>query len=123
MNARNRKNFLLLVALFLFVLVFHSVRDAQADSRFGYRTKITVNSNQVSNGPQTNFPFLFNTTNANLKTTANVDRVGRPTGAFGDNYNQASTAFFQGISQILAGGDVNQNLSDIQSKLQRLLSS
>jgi trehalose/maltose transport system substrate-binding protein len=57
-----------------------------------------------------------------LKSTANVDRVGRPTGAFGDNYNQASTAFFQGVSQILAGGDASQQLSDIQSKLQRLLS-
>ena len=56
-----------------------------------------------------------------LKTTANVDRVGRPTGAFADNYNQASTAFFQGVSQILAGGDAAQNLADVQSKLQRLL--
>jgi trehalose/maltose transport system substrate-binding protein len=56
-----------------------------------------------------------------LQSTANVERVGRPTGAFGDNYNQASTAFFQGVSQILAGGDAGQNLADVQSKLQRLL--
>jgi trehalose/maltose transport system substrate-binding protein len=58
-----------------------------------------------------------------LKITANVDRVGRPTGAFGDNYNQASTAFFQGVSQVLAGGDPTQQLADVQSKLQRLLST
>jgi trehalose/maltose transport system substrate-binding protein len=56
-----------------------------------------------------------------LQTTANVERVGRPTGAFGDNYNQASTAFFQGVSQILGGGDATQVLGDVQSKLQRLL--
>jgi len=57
-----------------------------------------------------------------LKSTSGVDRVGRPTGAFGDNYNQASTAFFQGVSQILAGSDATQQLADVQSKLQRLLS-
>jgi trehalose/maltose transport system substrate-binding protein len=56
-----------------------------------------------------------------LKSTANVDRVGRPTAAFGDNYNQASTAFFQGVAQVLAGADATQVLPDVQSKLQRLL--
>ena len=56
-----------------------------------------------------------------LQTTANVERVGRPTAVFGENYNQASTAFFQGVSQILSGQDANQVLQDVQSKLQRLL--
>ncbi len=56
-----------------------------------------------------------------LKTMADVDRVGRPTGAFADNYNQASTAFFQGVSQVLSGQDATQVLPDMQSKLQRLL--
>jgi trehalose/maltose transport system substrate-binding protein len=56
-----------------------------------------------------------------LQTTANVERVGRPTAVFGENYNQASTAFFQGVSQILGGQDANQVLPDVQSKLQRLL--
>jgi trehalose/maltose transport system substrate-binding protein len=57
-----------------------------------------------------------------LKTMADVDRVGRPSAEFGDNYNQASTAFFQGVSQVLAGQDATQALPDMQSKLQRLLS-
>jgi trehalose/maltose transport system substrate-binding protein len=56
-----------------------------------------------------------------LQTTASVDRVGRPTAVFLDNYNQASTAFFQGVSQVLAGQDANQVLPDVQSKIQRLL--
>jgi len=56
-----------------------------------------------------------------LQTTASVDRVGRPTAVFLDNYNQASTAFFQGVSQVLGGQDANQVLPDVQSKLQRLL--
>jgi trehalose/maltose transport system substrate-binding protein len=56
-----------------------------------------------------------------LTHTANVDRVGRPTAAFGDNYNQASTAYFQGVAMILAGADAAQVLPDVQSKLQRLL--
>jgi len=58
-----------------------------------------------------------------LKTTVDVDRVGRPSGIFGENYNQASTAFFQGVSQILGGQDASQVLPDLQSKLQRLLSA
>jgi trehalose/maltose transport system substrate-binding protein len=56
-----------------------------------------------------------------LKTMADVDRVGRPSAQFGDNYNQASTAFFQGVSQVLAGQDATQVLADVQSRLQRLL--
>src|SRR5579864_1256636 len=57
-----------------------------------------------------------------LKTMNDVDRVGRPSAQFADNYNQASTAFFQGVSQVLAGQDATQVLPDMQSKLQRLLS-
>jgi len=57
-----------------------------------------------------------------LKTMADVDRVGRPSAQFQDNYNQASTAFFQGVSQVLGGQDATQVLPDVQSKLQRLLS-
>jgi trehalose/maltose transport system substrate-binding protein len=56
-----------------------------------------------------------------LKTMANVDRVGRPSAVFADQYNQASTAFFQGVSQVLAGQDASQVLPDMQTKLQRLL--
>ena len=57
-----------------------------------------------------------------LKTVANVERVGRPAGVYGDNYNQASTAFFQGVSQILGGQDAAQVLPGVQQKLTQLLS-
>ncbi len=56
-----------------------------------------------------------------LKAVANVERVGRPAGAYGDSYNQASTAFFQGVSQILGGQDAAQVLPGVQQKLQQLL--
>ena len=55
-----------------------------------------------------------------LKTMASVDRVGRPSGVFGEQYNQASTAFFQGVSQVLNGSKAAQVLPDIQQKLERL---
>jgi len=55
-----------------------------------------------------------------LKTMADVDRVGRPSAIFGEQYNQASTAFFQGVSQILGGADAAPVLQDVQSKLERL---
>ena len=67
MKARKEKNSLLVVSLLLIVLGIFWVPEAQSDSGFGYRMKITINSSQVSNGPQTNFPFLFSTTSANLK--------------------------------------------------------
>jgi trehalose/maltose transport system substrate-binding protein len=56
-----------------------------------------------------------------LKTLAGVDRVGRPSGVFADQYNQASAAFYQGVAQVLGGQDAAQVLPDVQSKLQRLL--
>jgi trehalose/maltose transport system substrate-binding protein len=56
-----------------------------------------------------------------LKAVQNVERVGRPAGVYGENYNQASTAFFQGVSQILAGQDAAQVLPGVQQKLQQLL--
>ncbi len=56
-----------------------------------------------------------------LKTMSSVDRVGRPSAVFGEQYNQASTAFFQGVSQVLQGQDAAQVLPDVQQKLERLL--
>ena len=56
-----------------------------------------------------------------LATMSGVDRVGRPAGVFGEQYNQASTAFFQGVSQILNGQDAAGQLADIQRKLEALL--
>jgi trehalose/maltose transport system substrate-binding protein len=57
-----------------------------------------------------------------LKTVANVERVGRPAGVYGDNYNQASTAFFQGVSQILGGQEAAQVLPGVAQKMTQLLS-
>jgi trehalose/maltose transport system substrate-binding protein len=56
-----------------------------------------------------------------LSRMAEVERVGRPSAVFGEQYNQASTAFFQGVSQILGGQDAAQVLPDIQRKLEALL--
>ncbi|HEY0584036.1 MAG TPA: ABC transporter substrate-binding protein, partial [Chloroflexota bacterium] len=56
-----------------------------------------------------------------LKNVGSVDRVGRPAGVFGESYNQASTAFFQGVSQVLGGADAAQILPDVQRKLEALL--
>ena len=47
---------------------------------FSYRKSITVQASQVTSGPQTNFPFLFNTTDANLKTVANGGHVQNANG-------------------------------------------
>jgi trehalose/maltose transport system substrate-binding protein len=58
-------------------------------------------------------PFLTN--------LQDVTRVTRPSGIFGERYNQASTAIFRGVNQILNGQDASPVLSDIQSQLKRLL--
>ena len=69
----------------------------------------------VADDPQVNVAQPY------LKAVANVERVGRPAGIYGENYNQASTAFFQGVSQILGGQDAAQVLPGVQQKLQQLL--
>ncbi|HET8628856.1 MAG TPA: ABC transporter substrate-binding protein [Thermomicrobiales bacterium] len=57
-----------------------------------------------------------------LKNLADVERVVRPSNALGANYNEGSTAIFQGISQVLTGADPKSQLSQISQRLQRLLS-
>jgi hypothetical protein len=47
---------------------------------YSYSQSITVNSGQVSGGPLTNFPFLFNTTDANLATSAHGGGVQNANG-------------------------------------------
>ena len=79
LQAGKSKRFLLTVVAFLAFLGGIVIPDAKADN-YGYRMGITVNSSQVQNGPLTNFPFLFNTTSTNLKTTANGGHV---TSAYG----------------------------------------
>ena len=69
------KQSILGIMTFLLLLAALAIPEARSDSGFGYRMKITVNSSQVSNGPQTSFPFLFSTTNADTTTVKNKLRT------------------------------------------------
>ena len=82
MKVGKHRGFLLVVVAFVLLAIF-SVPEAKATCTAGtfcYRMPITVNSSQVSNGPQLNFPFLFNTTSANLATTGNNGHVQNANG-------------------------------------------
>lgn len=57
-----------------------------------------------------------------LAKITSVQRVTRPTRQAGDQYNQLSTVFYQGVSQILQGQDASQVLPGVQQQMQRLLS-
>ena len=54
--------------------------DPGCDGTFQYRMPITVQANQVSSGPHTNFPVLFNTTSTNLKSISNGGKVWNSNG-------------------------------------------
>ncbi len=56
-----------------------------------------------------------------LKNLADVVRVTRPSRETGEQYNEASTAFFQGVNQILNGQDAAQVLPGVQQRLERLV--
>ncbi len=56
-----------------------------------------------------------------LKNLADVVRVVRPSKVTADRYNEASTAIFQGVNQILNGQDAAQALPGVQQRLQRLV--
>jgi trehalose/maltose transport system substrate-binding protein len=56
-----------------------------------------------------------------LKNLQDVVRVTRPSKETGERYNEASTAIFQGVNQILNGQDAAQVLPGVQQRLQRLL--
>ena len=49
-------------------------------NKYGYQRVITIDHTQVPNTNQTNFPFLFNTTDPLLATTANGGHVSSPNG-------------------------------------------
>jgi trehalose/maltose transport system substrate-binding protein len=57
-----------------------------------------------------------------LAKLGNVTRVARPSAETGDNYNQISTIFFQGMNNILNGQDAASVLPSVQSQINRLLS-
>jgi trehalose/maltose transport system substrate-binding protein len=56
-----------------------------------------------------------------LNNIGDVQRVTRPSTEFADQYNQASTYFFQGVNQILNGQDAAQILPGVSQQMQRLL--
>ncbi|HWQ11474.1 MAG TPA: ABC transporter substrate-binding protein [Roseiflexaceae bacterium] len=56
-----------------------------------------------------------------LENLADVERVTRPSNEFGENYNQGSTIFFQGVSRILQGQDPAQVLPQVEQQLGRFL--
>jgi len=57
-----------------------------------------------------------------LKSTADVVRVARPSTETGDKYNQISTIFFQGVSQILNGQDAASIVPNVTQQIQRQMS-
>ncbi len=56
-----------------------------------------------------------------LKNLADVVRVTRPSRETGERYNEASTAFFQGVNQILNGTDAAQVLPQMQQRIERVI--
>jgi trehalose/maltose transport system substrate-binding protein len=56
-----------------------------------------------------------------LKNLASVERVTRPSKPLGERYNEGSTAFFQGVNQILNGQDASAVLPNVQRQIERLL--
>jgi trehalose/maltose transport system substrate-binding protein len=56
-----------------------------------------------------------------LKNLSSVERVTRPSNPLGERYNEGSTAFFQGVNQILNGQDAATVLPNVQRQLERLL--
>ena len=56
-----------------------------------------------------------------LENLADVVRVTRPSQATGENYNQVSTEFFQGVNEILTGGSAEDIIPSVAQRIERLL--
>jgi len=56
-----------------------------------------------------------------LENLADVKRVTRPSRETGENYNQVSTEFFQGVNEILTGGNADDIVPTIAQRIERLL--
>ncbi len=56
-----------------------------------------------------------------LENLADVTRVTRPSQATGENYNQVSTEFFQGVNEILTGGSADDILPTVAQRIERLV--
>jgi trehalose/maltose transport system substrate-binding protein len=55
-----------------------------------------------------------------LEPLEEVVRVTRPSAATGQRYNEASTAFFQGVYEVLQGADANEVLPNVEQRLERI---
>ncbi len=55
-----------------------------------------------------------------LAPLEDVVRVTRPSRETGQRYNEASTAFFQGVYEVLQGADANEVLPNIEQRLERI---
>ncbi len=56
-----------------------------------------------------------------LENLADVTRVTRPSQSTGENYNQVSTEFFQGVNEILTGGSADEIIPSVAQRIERLL--
>ncbi|HEX5165426.1 MAG TPA: ABC transporter substrate-binding protein, partial [Thermomicrobiales bacterium] len=56
-----------------------------------------------------------------LENLADVVRVTRPSQSTGENYNQVSTEFFQGVNEILTGGSADDIIPTVAQRIERLL--
>lgn len=56
-----------------------------------------------------------------LQSLQDVVRVTRPSSFTGENYNQVSTYFFQGVNQVLTGGDASSVLPNVAQQIQRVV--
>ena len=56
-----------------------------------------------------------------LKNLADVERVTRPSAAAGQRYNELSTAFFQGVNQVLNGADAAQVVPQTAQRIERII--
>jgi trehalose/maltose transport system substrate-binding protein len=56
-----------------------------------------------------------------LENLAGVTRVTRPSQSTGENYNQVSTEFFQGVNEILTGGSADEIIPTVAQRIERLL--
>jgi trehalose/maltose transport system substrate-binding protein len=56
-----------------------------------------------------------------LENLADVVRVTRPSQSTGENYNQVSTEFFQGVNEILTGGSAEDIIPSVAQRIERLI--
>jgi trehalose/maltose transport system substrate-binding protein len=56
-----------------------------------------------------------------LETLADVVRVVRPSTPAGDLYNEVSTAYFQGLNEILNGDDAEGAVSNMAEDIEFIL--